>query len=264
MPIRKNWDQAAGAIWSALTDAAGRRETVTYGALAPLIPTNPLSVGRALGPIQTFCLEGNYPPLTALVVGKTSGLPGNGFVAWDVDDLDEGLEAVFRYPWSTINNPFVGFSDGTTEQQLAEALLDNPDDAAEVYGRIRNRGVAQRIFRRAVLKAYDYACCLCECSFDTALEAAHITPWGECTHQERLDVRNGLLLCSTHHRMFDAAQISVTDRYKVEYCDPKGAEGTYSSADVALSIDLHGKMIKLPSQKALWPNKEALRKRLNA
>ena len=203
MPNRKNWDQAAAAIWPALAAAATARRTLTYSELAPLIPTNPLSVGRALGPLQTYCMESGLPPLTVVVVGKTSGVPGNGFVAWDVDDLDEGLEAVFRYPWGTLINPFAGFAEGQTEAGFVTKLLDDPDASADVYSKVKNRGVVQRIFRRALLEAYGYSCCMCGNTFESTLEAAHIIPWGECSRQERLDVRNGLLLCSNHHRMFD-------------------------------------------------------------
>jgi hypothetical protein len=35
---------------------------------------------------QDFCWESRLPPLTAIVIGKSSKLPGSGFFAWDVDD----------------------------------------------------------------------------------------------------------------------------------------------------------------------------------
>lgn len=261
MPNRKNWDRAAGAIWPALARAAAERTLLTYGEIAPLIPTNPLSVGRALGPIQSYCLAINLPPLTAIVVGKTTGVPGSGFVAWDVDNLEEGIEGVFRYPWDTIANPFTGFADGTTEADFADKLVTNPDAADDVYSRIKNRGVAQRVFRRALLEAYDYNCCMCGLSFESALEAAHIIPWGESSPAERMDPRNGLLLCSTHHRMFDAAQITIDNNYMIEYFDPEGSEGPYSAADQAISISLHGSAMHLPNKVHIYPSKFAINRR---
>ena len=261
MPGRRNWDQAAAAIWPALVNAAAASRTLTYSDIAPLIPTNPLSVGRALGPLQTYCIEANLPPLTAGVVSKSTGLPGNGFVAWDVDDLDEGLAAVFSYPWKNMLNPFGGFSEGQTEADFATLLIEDPDTAADVYSRIKNRGVAQRIFRRALLESYRYSCCMCGNTFESNLEAAHITPWGESTKQERLDVRNGLLLCSNHHRMFDAAQITVGPDFRIEYYDPAEEDGIYSSIDQELSIKLHNTQISLPAHSNLNPCKHALAKR---
>jgi putative restriction endonuclease len=261
MPNRKNWDQAAGAIWPALTSAAAERNLLKYGEIAPLIPTNPLSVGRALGPIQSYCLDANIPPLTAIVVGKTTGLPGSGFVAWDIDNLEEGIEGVFRYPWDTIANPFTGFADGTTEAGFADELVTYPDAAEGVYSRIKNRGVAQRVFRRALLKAYDNKCCMCGLSFESALEAAHIVPWSESSPAERMDPRNGLLLCSTHHRMFDAAEITIDVDYKIEYFDPEGSDGPYSAADHSLSISLHGSTIRLPKKLDVAPSMFAVNRR---
>lgn len=261
MPNRRNWDQAAAVIWPALTDAAAARRMLTYGKLAPLISTNPLSVRRALGPVQTYCLESNLPPLTGLVVAKTTGLPGDGFIAWDIDDLDNGLEAVFRYPWNSVVNPFAGFSKGQTEADFTNRLVDDPNAAGEIYARIKDRGVAQRIFRRALLDSYGYSCCMCGNTFESALEAAHITPWGDCTGQERLDVRNGLLLCSNHHRMFDAKQITVDMDYRIEYYDPQGLDGNYSLIDQSLSINLHQRVISLPEDNRLLPSKEAIARR---
>ena len=254
----KNWDQAAYVIWPELTRAAEKHPTLTYGELAPLIPTNPLSVGLALGPIQAYCMEQKLPPLTALVVGKTTGVPGNGFVAWDVDDLDEGLNAVFHYPWGTKTNPFAGFADGQTEAEFVGQLLSNPDEAGDAYSKIKNRGIAQRIFRKALLEAYERRCCMCANSFETALEAAHIKSWGDCDKSERLDVRNGLLLCCNHHRMFDRGQITIRIDYHIEYCDPRGLDGPYSAIDKMLSIDLHDQRIQLPEKIALFPSTDAI------
>lgn len=58
---KQNWEYAAGLVWPLLIKAAARREKLTYGNVASIIKTNPLSVGLALGPIQDFCLDGHLP-----------------------------------------------------------------------------------------------------------------------------------------------------------------------------------------------------------
>ena len=88
MPNTRNWTHAAKIAWPILVEVGSRRDTVTYEQLSIPLKTNPLSVGKALGVIQTYCLENRLAPLTAVVVGKTSGVPGTGFIAWDVDDFD--------------------------------------------------------------------------------------------------------------------------------------------------------------------------------
>ncbi len=257
----RNWDQAAGLLWPHLTKAAAAGTLLTYGDLAPLIETNPLNVGEALGPIQFYCMDARLPPLTAIVVNKATGRPGAGFIAWDADHFSDAAAAVFGHDWSRLENPFIGFIDGETEQSLAQKLNDAPDEAGEVYRRIRDRGVAQRVFRRALLDAYGAECCICGLSFEETLEAAHVTSWGDCDAAAKLDPRNGLLLCGNHHRMFDRQLISVRPDYRVEYYDPDAKDGPYSRADEDASLRLHGRRIRLPADPRLHPDVERLRRR---
>lgn len=261
MPRRRNWDQAAGVIWPCITAAAASGRMLTYGELAPLISTNPLSVRQALGPIQSYCMEANLLPLTAIVINKARRKPGPGFIAWDIGDIENAAKAVFAFDWAQIENPFVAFIDGKTEAQLAAALNADPSKAVDVYRVVRNRGVAQRIFRRALLAAYGAQCCICQLSFEEVLQAAHITRWDDCTPQERMDPRNGLLLCANHHALLDAALLSVLPDYRLQYCDPDEAEGGYSDADRALSLHVHDQPIFLPQDSALWPDTAALQRR---
>jgi putative restriction endonuclease len=241
MAPRRNWHEAAGIIWPVLIDLAKNRKTTTYGEISPILKTNPLSMGLALGPIMFYCLDNRLPSLTAIVVGKDTGVPGGGFSAWDIDDLSSALEAVFSFNWSAVRNPFEGFVDGTRMEDLVEQLLSDPDGPKAVYRLVPDRGMAQTLFRQALLRAYDFECSFCGISFEAALEAAHIVPWSECSADERLNVCNGILLCSNHHRMFDAGLMSLTSSMEIEYFDPNEEHGPYSLADVALSSSLHGK-----------------------
>lgn len=255
----KNWFHAAGIVWPMLTDAAARGNTITYGNIAPHIQTNPLSVGRALGPIQDYCLENHLPPLTAIVVGKTSNEPGAGFIAWDIDDVGSAHTKVFEFRWSSIDNPFGGFDEYDTIESLASEIVSTPHAAAAIYRKVRVRGVAQLIFRQALLSAYECRCAICGLSFSAALEAAHIIPWNKATPGQRLDPANGLLLCASHHKLLDANLMTVSRLLKVVYYDPDMADGDYSEFDGALTARLHGKPIHLPKEERLRPNPEYLR-----
>lgn len=258
----RNWIHLAGVIWPLLTEAGSAGETLTYTKVAPTIATNPLSVGLALGPIQTYCMENRLPPLTAVVVGKNSGMPGGGFVAWDVDDLAAALSAVAAYNWELIGNPFAGFGAEDTEDTFAEALIDDPGNAVDVYHRVRDRGMAQRIFRRALLLAYDERCAFCGLAFPDALEAAHIVPWSSCEPAQRLDVRNGVLLCASHHRLFDRNIMWLQDNFLITYYDPEEKDGRYRKVDRAFTIALHGSNIRLPKDPTHHPDSANLRRRL--
>jgi putative restriction endonuclease len=256
--IPKNWEHAAGVVWPILVDSAKRRSKLFYEDLAPHISTNNLNVGRALRPIQAYCLDSRHPPLTSIVVKKQTGLPGDGFIAWNFDDLEAGQEAAFDFDWSQIENPYGGFSIADTIETLAEALVAKPQEAIDVYRKVQDRGVAQFVFRAALMKAYDCACAMCRLTFDAALEACHIVPWTDATLSQRLDVRNGLLLCSTHHALFDNNVVSIRADYALQYSDPDMEFRHYTSADKAVSVALHGKKLHLPGDRRLWPSQEAI------
>jgi putative restriction endonuclease len=256
--MERNWQHAAGVLWPVLTGRAERREPVTYTELAPLIDTNPLSVRLTLSPIQDYCLDMRLPPLTVIVIGKNTRIPGTGFVAWDVDDLMAGQELVYRKDWSSEPNPYGSFGVEDTEETFAEQILDSPDQSRDVYARIRVRGVAQRIFRATLLKAYNYECAFCGLTFGDTLDAAHIKDWEDSDHAERLHPSNGVLLCASHHRLFDAGKITITSRLKVFFYDNEEEDGPYSEADRASSISLNGNKLSLPRDKRHWPSIEFL------
>jgi len=252
--MAKNWDDAARIVWDLLTSAASEGQTLTYSDIAPKIRTNPLSVRNALGPIQDYCLSEQLPPLTSLVIGKWSGIPGTGFIAWSIDDLKRAHRIVRAFDWSVLGNPFEVFDASTSADTLTASILADSSQAAEVYARIKVRGIAQRIFRKALLIAYDNECAICGFSFEAALDAAHIKSWGNSAPSERLDVKNGLLLGAIHHRLFDARFLTVTTAHRVHYVDPIMVEYQYSKLEEALTAGLHGSKLRLPKTPAHRPS----------
>ncbi|MQX51871.1 HNH endonuclease [Alcanivorax sediminis] len=259
--MSKNWEHAAGILWPVLTEAAQKGQTLTYSDLAPLIDTNPLSVGKGLGPILYHCLNNKIPPLTVIVIGKISGVPGAGFIAWDIDDLDEAYKQVFAFNWATVDNPFAGYGEENTTESFAQYLVENPAKSGEIYSRVKVRGSAQRIFRRALLEAYEYQCAMCRLSFEEVLEAAHIVPWAECEHSQRISPSNGILLCANHHKLFDCGYISVSPSLVIEYEDDEFSQEDYSESDISASMSLNGKQLHLPKNVELHPCPELLKKR---
>lgn len=260
MAIPFSWENKARLAWDELTAAARDHRHIFYGDLGASIGVIPLNVSRALGKIQDYCLDHRHPPLTVLAINRETRRPGEGFVAWDVDDVEAAEKLVWAFNWQLLPNPFAGFDEATTEVSLASRLVSRPDAAEDVYRRVKDRGVAQRIFRTALLKAYDSHCAFCGLSFPGALEGAHIVRWAKCDDQQRMDPRNGLLLCATHHKMFDAGVIAPTEELSIEYCDPHSDE-YHSDADRAASMDLHGGKLRLPQRRSLWPDKALIRQR---
>ena len=181
-----NHEERAARAWPVLMRAASWRRPMTYGELADAVGVHHRAVGWLLGPIQAYCLDEKLPPLTILVVQGGGKRPGGGFIAWDVDDFNEGLQRVHEFDWASMANPFAyALEAGGTQEALAASLVNTPERAEEVYTLVRVRGIAQRVFRAALLRAYRGACAFCGFSFPEALEGAHIVPWRSCAPPHR-------------------------------------------------------------------------------
>lgn len=244
-------DEAARRIWPVLTDLAARRQTITYSALADRIGSVDHRHGWALGLIQAYCLNVGLPPLTILVISKTHGQPGHGFIALEDEEREAGKSAVWTYPWPS-ENPFAYAVSGAEITALASRVRRDPETADEVYRLVRSRGVAQIIFRKAVIDAYQSRCAFCGISFTACLEAAHIIPWTAATPAERISPTNGLCLCVNHHRMFDAGLMVLGPAGQI-VCEQPKSDGSYSPGDRSLTTRLEGKPAFLPHRRNLRP-----------
>lgn len=68
--------------------------------------------------------------------------------------------------------------------------------------------VGQNFFRRSVLSAYNFQCCITGLSIPELLVASHIIPWRDDA-ANRLNPRNGLCLSMLHDKAFDAGIIAI-------------------------------------------------------
>lgn len=92
--------------------------------------------------------------------------------------------------------------EGKTVEEAAEIETDDlppPGKEREAIVRVR---VNQAFFRRRVLSAYEFRCCVTGLSLQPLLVASHIVSWAE-DPKHRLNPRNGLCLNSLHDRAFD-------------------------------------------------------------
>lgn len=242
---RINQTERARLAWQVLIDVAKAGETITYGDLGSRINVHHRAIRYVLSPIQDYCLESRLPPLTILVINN-SGRPGTGFIAHDPNDLDNGFEAVWGFSWLKTLNPFDFAAEGFSYEDLISTLTKNPDEAGTVYAKVKSRGIQQILFRDAVRKAYSWQCAFSGIQFAESLEACHIVPWAYATPQQRMDVRNGLLLNSLHHRLFDKAYFTITNDYKILYRDPSGDGREHSRLEAALTMKLHNKEMRIP------------------
>lgn len=111
MPVRyysqeKRRNLRAIQIFSILSAAAHRRQTLTYSGLAELLGFGGAGVfAQTLDLILRWCDGNELPPLTVLVVNSETGLPGVGFQT--ADDLHAAREQVFSFKWLDVLPPTV-------------------------------------------------------------------------------------------------------------------------------------------------------------
>lgn len=260
-----------------LQDVASRGRTIAYSTLLarvglPYEPDSSIFIGM-LGDISVAEYEAGRGMLSVIVVHKTGDLrPGKGFfdLARDlgiafVDEealWSDQLKLVYRV-WKpcppverapTSRTPSRHPPDANaTDEQLVTHLLTVPASAGQIYRLSQVRGSEQKVFRNAILAAYERACAVCGLAREETLEAAHIKPYVDCNEAERMAPTNGLLLCAVHHRMFDAGTMSINHVLHIRFNPPTSPSYT-NAVDKALVLDFHGKPLRLPSHRLLWPD----------
>jgi hypothetical protein len=121
--------------------------------------------------------------------------------------------------------------------------------AAKVDRRVRERP-GQAAFRRKLKGVYANRCCISGCTVTEALEGAHIDPYVAPASD---NIRNGLLLRSDLHTLFDRHLITIDpDTMRVHVS--KRARGA------ACYEQWHGLAVRVPDEPTHRPDQEALRR----
>jgi putative restriction endonuclease len=108
--------------------------------------------------------------------------------------------------------------------------------------------LGQGSFRIIVTDAYKRRCAVTQERTLPALEAAHIKPYNDSGPH---DVRNGVLLRSDIHKLFDTGYVTISSDYHFEV-SRRIKEEFENGHDY---YDLHGKRILLPDKKSYWPDR---------
>jgi len=178
----------------------------------------------ALGPIQDYCIEKNLPRLTSIVVNKRTGLPGSGFIL-DSGTIVDSQKRAFSYDWSQERIPFppntilTGGAKSSGEGTRGTVKYEVPDMEAIING----RGPYQALFKKTLPIFYGHRCAVCDTRHSAFLIGAHIVPWAEDS-LNRMNPRNGILLCRTHDAVFELGWMRVKPDRSVSIVLPEGTE----------------------------------------
>jgi len=143
---------------------------------------------------------------------------------------------------------------GKRVEDVAEIRTDDlPREGIEREALIRVR-VNQSFFRRRILSAYEFRCCVTGLNVRELLVASHIVPWAQ-DPANRLNARNGLCLNPLHDRAFDRRLMWIDPKFRIRFSARLfGAAKNERSLNWLLSFE--GKPLRLP--KTFAPDAELL------
>ena len=133
---------------------------------------------------------------------------------------------------------------------------DLPAAGIEREATVRVR-VNQSFFRRRIISAYEFRCCVTGLAMRELLVASHIVPWAQDA-PNRLNPRNGLCLNALHDRAFDRGLMWVEDGFTIRFSKRLSAETKKPDATLAWLTSFEGQTLRLP--KRFSPDPELLRR----
>jgi putative restriction endonuclease len=136
------------------------------------------------------------------------------------------------------------FAGKSLEEVSEIETKDLPPVGLERETLVRVR-VNQGFFRRRIISAYNYRCCVTGLSCKELLVASHIIPWAK-NPETRLDPRNGLCLNALHDRAFDRGLMSVDSQLRVRFAPAIKTSRKDETLNWLTSFD--GKPLLLPSK----------------
>jgi putative restriction endonuclease len=168
------------------------------------------------------------------------------FPAFVIADHPEGQHVLLGF----------GEVQGFVAAEIAHAFL--PDEIERVYALRQTRvRVHQARFRGLVLPAYQSQCAICRLKEERLLDAAHIVP--DRDPDGVAAVRNGLSLCSIHHRAFDQDLVGISPDFTVHVARHLLEEEDGPMLDLLKTS--HQQPIVLPKRPDKRPSQELLERR---
>ena len=123
------------------------------------------------------------------------------------------ISALCKDVWEEFYGKWEALADADRLEDDAEYLATASEKETETTATIKVRR-GQQFFRRMVLGAYGYRCCITGIAIQELLRASHIRPWARDS-QSRLDPTNGLALNSLHDAAFDRGLIAFDDERRL-------------------------------------------------
>lgn len=171
----------------------------------------------------------------------------------------EGASVADKAMWDEMQEDWERFAAEAQQASIAfgaktgfdtdEVSAETPEEVEDYTGSDKTiqstARVGQDFFRRAVLSAYDYRCCITGLSVPKLLVASHIVPWRIDT-KNRLNPRNGLCLSMLHDKAFDVGIVTIAEDMTVRVSRKNTVDAGHFFKSALLAYD--GKPISLPEK----------------
>jgi len=135
-------------------------------------------------------------------------------------------------------------------RQLQLHVMRTPQSPSEIRELTKSYAVTsvqrrlyEARFRNAILDAYRDRCAVCGLHIRALLDAAHVT--SDRNPKAAIEISDGIALCATHHRAFDAKILTFDDEYVIQV---KANEPTL--------IEYRNKRLLLPAEERFWPRRD--------
>jgi len=132
--------------------------------------------------------------------------------------LDVEIWNEFNNDWEKLafeSEKLLAQKTGRQIEEIAEVeTFDLPKAGKEREAVVKIR-VNQSFFRKAVLSAYNFKCCITGLTIPEMLNASHIVPWSK-DEVNRVNPTNGLCLNVFHDRAFDRGLLTITTDLRVK------------------------------------------------
>lgn len=137
---------------------------------------------------------------------------------------------------------------GKTLEEVAEIETDDLPKAGIERDAVVKIRVNQSFFRRRILSAYDFRCCVTGLTVRPLLTASHIVSWAE-DKENRLNPKNGLCLNSLHDRAFDRYLMWIDEGFVIRF-SPRlhKLKAVGNEACVEWLMQFDGKTLILPKK----------------
>jgi putative restriction endonuclease len=185
---------------------------------------------------------------------KLRGIKG----AQNTSKLDQSVWNEFYLNWNELtfeSEKLRARFENTTVEILNDIHFDTLPKEGKVKEQLVKVRVNQGFFRRTVLSAYNFTCCVTGLQNTSLLIAGHIRPWG-LDENNRLNPSNGIAINALHDKAFEAGLLTITPDYKIKISSSISEKEKDKSIANDLFLKYDNKSIILPTK--FLPNKEFL------